>query len=413
MPEKIQNWNIKRLLEWSNNYLISKNVNQPRLSSELLLSSVLGYSRMELFLNFDYTLNPGQLAKFKEYVLKRVGHMPVQYILQEAYFRNLRLYVDRRVLIPRPETELLVDRALSTIFKNTFTDKLSLFFSEWEKKGSGTAGLNAKPGHPDSIEFKKMIAVTGDGLEINLSPFRILEVGTGSGAIALSIAQELEEYLKREIIRFFSSLKKEKDNEFIKDNVLMELINLPEGVMRNIKLNSGFSIIATENSAEALEVALKNAESVLKKRFINMHNGGLEYRADGYSGIIFYNADVIPEESTDFTEIIKSGIDLVVSNPPYIKRAAYKSLPAEVRDFEPVNALLAGDRGTEVYVNIIDRLENLIPGSCDYIFETDPAVVFELQELFEDKYRDEITNLNIDCDYNRRERIISFKYFKK
>ena len=70
---------------------------------------------MELYLNFDYVLKAKELTKFKEHILRRIEHIPIQYILGEAHFRNLKLYVDENVLIPRPETELLVDKVLGSL----------------------------------------------------------------------------------------------------------------------------------------------------------------------------------------------------------------------------------------------------------------------------------------------------------
>jgi len=114
---------------------------QPRLEAELLLAGVLGLKRLDLYLQYDRPLSPEELERYRSAVRRRLKREPVQYILGMAAFRNLELHVDRRVLIPRPETELLAGAVL-----------------DWSR-------AHARHG-------------------------AVLEIGTGSGAIALSLAAE-------------------------------------------------------------------------------------------------------------------------------------------------------------------------------------------------------------------------------
>ncbi len=136
-----QSWNILSLVNWGTEYLQKKEVESPRLTVELLLSRVLGCSRIELYTNFDKPLLPRDLAAFKQMFKRRVTHEPLQYILGDTEFMGLHFLVDRRVLIPRPETELLVEQVI---------------------KESAAPALQ-----------------------------RILDIGTGSGNIAVSIAHYL------------------------------------------------------------------------------------------------------------------------------------------------------------------------------------------------------------------------------
>ncbi|MES0341789.1 MAG: hypothetical protein ABUK08_05700, partial [Candidatus Humimicrobiaceae bacterium] len=108
----MEKWNVKKILDWGIDYFKSKDVPQPRLSAELLLASILRLSRMDLYLNYSRVLTSDELKTYKGHILKRLEHIPIQYILGEAYFRNIRLYVDENVLIPRPETELIVEKSL-------------------------------------------------------------------------------------------------------------------------------------------------------------------------------------------------------------------------------------------------------------------------------------------------------------
>jgi release factor glutamine methyltransferase len=128
------------LLRWTAEYLGEKGFHHARLNGEMLLSGVLGVKRLDLYLQFDRPLRPEELAEFKARLLRRAKREPLQYIEGEAHFRDLRLRVDPRVLIPRPETEQLVQRVL-----------------DW---AAGRPGLAAA------------------------------DVGTGSGAIALALATE-------------------------------------------------------------------------------------------------------------------------------------------------------------------------------------------------------------------------------
>jgi len=114
---------------------------QGRLEAELLLAAVLGVGRLQLYIEFDRPVGDAELERFRAFVRRRLRHEPVQYIVGEAAFRQLRLRVDRRVLIPRPETEVLVGEVL-----------------RWAAARSG--------------------------------PLRALDLGTGSGAIALSLLAE-------------------------------------------------------------------------------------------------------------------------------------------------------------------------------------------------------------------------------
>lgn len=128
------------MLRWTTEYLQEKGFHNARLNAELLLAGTLGLKRLDLYLQFDRPLQPDEIAEFRQRLLRRARREPLQYIEGEAAFRELVLRVDRRVLIPRPETEVLVQEVL-----------------DWAR---GREDLHA------------------------------LDVGTGSGAIALSLATE-------------------------------------------------------------------------------------------------------------------------------------------------------------------------------------------------------------------------------
>jgi release factor glutamine methyltransferase len=128
------------VLRRSTEHLGAKGSRTPRLDAELLLGKSLGLTRVELYMHLDRPLTEDERSAARELVARRARGEPVQYVLGEWGFRRLLLKVDRRALIPRPETEVVVERCLALL-----------------------AGIEAP---------------------------RVLDVGTGSGAIALAIADE-------------------------------------------------------------------------------------------------------------------------------------------------------------------------------------------------------------------------------
>jgi len=135
-------WTVLRLILWSAEYLGGKGVERARLDGEHILAHALGLGRLDLYLQYDRPLTPEELDSFRPLLKRRAAREPLQYILGSQPFRELDLEVDRRVLIPRPETEVLVGEVLA--------------WAEAREDG----------------------------------PLDALDIGTGSGAIALSLALE-------------------------------------------------------------------------------------------------------------------------------------------------------------------------------------------------------------------------------
>lgn len=106
-------WTVLALLEWTRQFFKNKNIESPRLEAELLLAHVLGWERIHLYTKFDYVLPADKLAAFKEMIVQRADHTPTQYILGTCEFYSLEFRVTPAVLIPRPETEHLVEALIS------------------------------------------------------------------------------------------------------------------------------------------------------------------------------------------------------------------------------------------------------------------------------------------------------------
>lgn len=136
-------WTVEKILSWTINHFTSHKIPEPRLSAELLLAKVLNMKRIDLYLQFERILSSKERDRYRNYVKRRVNREPVQYILGETEFYGLPFNVGPEVIVPRPETELLVDAVL------------------------------------ESVKALKK------------SPAKILDIGTGSGCIAVSLAKLL------------------------------------------------------------------------------------------------------------------------------------------------------------------------------------------------------------------------------
>jgi release factor glutamine methyltransferase len=131
-------WTIMKVLGWTQGRFAERGLGTPRLDAELLLAHLLKVERIRLYTHFDQPLKPEELAAFRELIKRRLAGEPVAYLVGKREFRSLELSVDPRVLIPRPDTETLVEAALELL-----------------------------PAHGAA---------------------RVVDVGTGSGAIAIAIA---------------------------------------------------------------------------------------------------------------------------------------------------------------------------------------------------------------------------------
>ena len=236
-------WTILHMILWSAEYLTEKGVEAGRLDAEWLLSTALGVDRLQLYLQYDRPLSSEEREGFKALLRRRASREALQYIIGRAAFRQLELKTDPRVLIPRPETEVLVQEVL-----------------DWASAGAGSVG-------------------------------RVWDMGTGTGAVALSLAAE----------------------------------------------GAWTRVVATDVSPEALSVAADNAER-------HDLSGLVEFR----QGSLFEPL----EEGERF--------NIIVSNPPYIAEGERGELEPEVRDWEPSEALFAGEDG-------LDFIRQLVIGAPDHL----------------------------------------------
>ncbi len=105
-------WTVRDIVQWGRDYFASKQIDEARLTIELMVCAVLSIRRIELYTDHDRPLTKDELVQLRQMVQRRIKHEPLQYILGTADFFGLTFEVNPAVLIPRPETEILVDHLL-------------------------------------------------------------------------------------------------------------------------------------------------------------------------------------------------------------------------------------------------------------------------------------------------------------
>jgi release factor glutamine methyltransferase len=115
MAQHTEAWTVRRLLEWTSSFFARKQIDSPRLATELLLAHVLNIPRIKLYTDYEHVLGDAPLAKFRALVQRAAEHEPIAYLTGRAHFFGLEFEVTRDVLIPRPDTELIVENVLQLV----------------------------------------------------------------------------------------------------------------------------------------------------------------------------------------------------------------------------------------------------------------------------------------------------------
>lgn len=237
---------------------------EPSATAETLMAELLGTGRAGLALHRQ-PLTGEQEGIYERWISERLTRKPVQRILGYSYFRYLKLKLDESVMIPRPDTESVVDAALERI---------------------------------DALGGERVV----------------LDLGTGSGAIAASIALE----------------------------------------------RPACGVHASDFSEKALSVARHNAKEAGVK-------------------VYFHRSDV-----AEGLEELRGGVDLLVSNPPYVPTADIPSLMQEVREWDPHGALDGGPDGLRFYRRTLAEAKPLLKRGSEVVFEVGDGRAEEVVELGED-----------------------------
>ncbi|MFW5980422.1 MAG: peptide chain release factor N(5)-glutamine methyltransferase [Halanaerobiaceae bacterium] len=279
--------NIKTVLKRSEAFLKKNNISNPRLDAEVLLSDLLDMERIKLYVNYDYPLTEKELNEYRKRIVKRGDHIPVAYITGHKEFMSLDIAVNKKVLLPRPETELLVEKII-----------------DWCK-------------------------------EKELESPNIVDVGTGSGAILVSLGY----YIKKA------------------------------------------KILGIDISQEALEIARKNIKKHEMQERLKVIQGDL---------------------LRPLLKMNKTNVDVVVSNPPYIKKEKMETLPPEVKK-EPDLALNGGKDGVEIYKKLIPQAFQVLKENGFLILEIGEDQGEMLKNLLQ---KNKWHQIEIKKDYADKERIV-------
>ena len=172
MNDKI--WTIGRILKWTEQYFRDKGIESPRLDAEVLLAHVLEKQRIYLYVHFDEPLQPAELAAYREMIKQRVLRVPVAQILGEKEFMGLTFKVTADTLVPRPDTEILVQSAVERL-----------------KAMKGEAKAPEDEALADGEEASSAADRDEAAVDVSQEPLRIADIGTGSGAICLSVLRYL------------------------------------------------------------------------------------------------------------------------------------------------------------------------------------------------------------------------------
>lgn len=256
----------------------------PRLDVETLLQKVLNVDRLYILLNLDKLLSSEEEKLFDKFINERLNNRPIAYIVENREFMGLDFYVKEGVLIPRPDTEVLVEEV---------------------------------------IELCK-----------NKGAINILDIGTGSGAITVSLAKYLA----------------------------------------NSKVTS------IDISDIALEIGKKNAK-----------NNGVDDRVTFVKSDLFANI----EKNIKF--------DIIVSNPPYIKRKVIETLDKQVKDFEPYSALEGGIDGLDFYRAITTQAKNYMNKGGILAYEVGHDQSEDVSKLME---KNGYTNIYTKKDLQQIDRVV-------
>lgn len=305
-------------------------------NSTYRLKPELQKNKTWLYLNNNYELTKNEEELFSSFVNQRLKNKPVAYIINRKEFYGYDFYVDEDVLIPRPETELIVEEVLK-ILTGVHTLVCKKFNSD---------EINSYRLKPELQNFK---------CSIN-NKFNLIDLGTGSGCIIISILNELA---------------KNKDSKII------------------------CKAYANDISQKAIAIAKANAKKYNLNKKIKFIEDDFEKFLDNLDQKDIYTSDEI----------------IITANLPYIKNSAYETLSEDIKKYEPKIALTAGKNGLDYIEKLIDLVSKIQLKSNQKIYlflEADPDQMSEITVIL----REKLTNADIKIikDLSGEERIIKLLY---
>lgn len=325
-------WTIKAALEWTEGYLADKGDENPRLSAQWLLSEATGLSRTHLFMNYDRPLSPEERAMLRDYVKRRGAGEPLQYITGEVTFRYIPIKVRPGVLIPRPETEVLVSEVLAAL------PDPAKRAARWNEEAAAQES--------EAVEaLKEALGKAQEALAENQrAPQMVGAESAGeeseSAAVDVRANHEASPAYDGDCAGGSDSVGRESAEESLAAGVTAAASSSVPLLVADLCTGTGciacslayehpdVRVIATDIAPEAVALARDNIEAL-----------GLGDRV----------AVLECSLGTGIGEKRMGTFDAVVSNPPYVPTAVLADIPREVADFEPSLALDGGADGLDLF----------------------------------------------------------------
>lgn len=341
MAANDQTWTVKAILDWCEGYLANKGDASPRHAAQYLLGEAMGLSRIELYTNFDKPLTDEERSTMRTWVARRGAGEPLQLICGTAPFRHMVLEVAPGVLIPRPETEVLV------------SEVLALFPPPKPMSAYAFEDLSAVSGQVESVEDSASeIPVVEIG---SISEETLSEVSAGG---IVSVSERPETFALKDAAQGSQSKIDAvgQDDEMIAAGTASEMKPDPKSEsIHVIDLCTGSGCIACALTTEHpnMEVlALDIAPEALALAQRNVKAQGVADRVSVRESDLLAAATVDQEN--------KGSFDAIVSNPPYIPSRVVDTLDAEVNDYEPRLALDGGADGLDLFRRFIGDAHELL-----------------------------------------------------
>lgn len=341
-----ETWTIRRCLDWTRDYLKDRGDERPRLSAEWLLSGVTGLSRTEIYVNFDKPMSSEELAAMHTAVVRRAKGEPLQYIIGETSFRTIDVMCEPGVLIPRPETELLVEEVLA--------------YLDREVIGVAPAAARGRVELPWNAEVEAVLQAEiaaakekdeAPVVERQLRDDDFVTLEDGEGTIETADGAEGDADV--------SGAAPVEEGEFSEGAPAQDGESGQIRCARVLEVGCGTGCIslsiASERSGRAQCVAID-----IEPRAVD-----LSIRNRDALGISPADVDVrLGNLVSPLNRETEWGtFDVLVSNPPYIPSAVMESLPHEVADFEPALALDGGADGLDIFRRLVNAAPHMLrPG---------------------------------------------------
>ncbi len=373
-------WTIKRCLDWTREYLGDKGDERPRLSAEWLLSNVTGLTRTELYMSFDKPLAQEELAAMHAAVVRRAKGEPLQYIVGQTSFRMIDVACEPGVLIPRPETELLVEEVLKFLDGEVLgapavaRPRVELPWNS-EVEAARRAEEAARAGRGEGAAWD------GDGAEGNAGNAADGVVESGADAGRDASARGLGDGCARpadadgDVAR---AARLVPDDAAGDDTGLAAGDAAAVGETRSGDAAGCRDAVAGADGSEPAEMAPGACARVLE---VGCGTGCISLSlAHERSGKVVCVATDIEPRAVALAQKNRAALgidakavdirlgnlvspldretewgtfDVLVSNPPYIPHAVMRELPHEVVDFEPSLALDGGDDGLDIFRRLV------------------------------------------------------------